>query len=236
MEREKLKDILSAPWLDKLGSFIESKEFDRITNNIAERRARKVKIVPRTDRVFTALNKCPPDKVKVVMGLQDPYNSIEPDGIAMSCSLSNKLQPSLREVYREIHRTTSYEPRTEEARAVERPKPLDLSHWCEQGVLMINASLTVEWRTPNSDKGLWDKFIDEVFHEGVNLSPNPIVYILLGKDAQECFSKYARLGDYILTASHPASVSYSGGVWDCSDVFGRCNRYLELHGLEPIKW
>lgn len=232
MQKEKLKDILSAPWLDKLSTFIESKEFDRITDNIAERRARKVKIVPRTDRVFTALNKCPPDKVKVVMGLQDPYNSIEPDGIAMSCSLSNKLQPSLREVYKEIRRTIPECTRTANCEI----GGLDLSYLAEQGVLMINASLTVEWRSPNSDKGLWDKFIDEVFHEGVNPSPNPIVYILLGKDAQECFSKYARLGDYILTASHPASVSYSGGVWDCNDVFGRCNRYLELHGLEPIKW
>lgn len=232
MQKEKLKDILSAPWLDKLSTFIESKEFDRITDNIAKRRARKVKIVPSTDRIFTALNKCPPDKVKVVMGLQDPYNSIEPDGIAMSCSLTGKLQLSLKEVYREVRRTLP----PEDWGLLSTTQNPYLGGWCEQGVLMINASLTVEWRTPNSDKGLWDKFIDEVFHEGVNLSPNPIVYILLGKEAQGCFSKYARLGDYILTASHPASVSYSGGVWDSQDVFGRCNRYLEMHGLTPIKW
>lgn len=226
MQREKLKDILSAPWLDKLGQFIESKEFDRIVDNIQQRRARRIKIVPRTDRIFTALNKCPPDKVKVVMGLQDPYNSIEPDGIAMSCSLVDKLQPSLREVYREIRRTVT-------DHNSEQPK--DLACWAEQGVLMINASLTVEWKNPNSDQGLWDKFIDEVFHEGVNKSPNPIVYIMLGKEAQK-FSKYARIGDYLLHASHPASVSYSGGTWDCADVFNRANRYLELHQLTPIKW
>lgn len=232
MEREKLKDILSAPWLDKLGQFIETKEFDRITNYIMERRAQRIKIVPRTDRIFTALNKCAPNEVRIVMGLQDPYNSIEPDGIAMSCSLVDKLQPSLREVYREIRRTVH----PEDWGLLSTTQNTDLSGWAEQGVLLINASLTVEWKAPNSHKGLWDKFIDEVFHEGVNKSPNPIVYIMLGKEAQSCFTKYARIGDYLLHASHPASVSYSGGTWDCMDVFNRANRYLELHSLNPIKW
>lgn len=231
MEKEKLKDILSAPWLDRLGQFIETEEFDRITNYIMERRAQRVKVVPRTDRIFTALNKCAPDQVRVVMGLQDPYNSIEPDGIAMSCSLVDRLQPSLREVYREICRTTKTDATSPAYR-----KDLSLSDWAADGVLLINASLTVEWKAPNSHKGLWDKFIDEVFHEGVNRAEHPIVYILLGKEAQGCFTKYARIGDYILTASHPASVSYSGGTWDCMDVFNRANRYLELHNLNPVKW
>lgn len=232
MEREKLKDILSAPWLDKLGQFIETKEFDRITNYIMERKAQRVKIVPRTDRIFTALNECPPDNVKVIYCAQDPYNSCEPDGKAMSCSLVGHLQPSLREVYREVIRTVPIVERM----TTQANQRLDLSFWAEQGVLLINASLTVEWKAPNSHKGLWDKFIDEVFHEGVNKSEHPIVYILLGKEAQGCFTKYARIGDYILTASHPASVSYSGGTWDCTDVFRKTNMYLELHGLTPIRW
>lgn len=223
-----MKDILSAPWLDVLGQFIESKEFDRITDHVKEERSR-YKIVPRTDRIFTALNKCPPNKIRVVMGLQDPYNSIEPDGLAMSCSLSNKLQPSLREVYREIRRTQAG---TSSCAIISN---LDLSNWADQGVFLINASLTVRWKEPNSHQGLWDKFIDEVFHEGVNKADHPIVYIMLGKEAQK-FAKYARLGDYLLHATHPASVAYSGGTWDCEDVFNRANRYLELHQLTPIKW
>lgn len=229
MVRENLRGIISDPWLDILGKFIESEQFTKITNFIREERSRS-KIVPRTDRIFTALNKCPPDKVKVIMGLQDPYNSIEPDGIAMSCSLtSGAIQPSLREVHREIKRTVPIGDRFYEE------QNRDLSYLSEQGVLMINMSLTVRWKEPNSHQGVWDKFIDEVFHEGVNKSPNPIVYIMLGKEAQG-FAKYARLGDYLLHASHPASVSYSGGTWDCNDIFNRCNRYLELHQLTPIKW
>lgn len=231
MKAELLKDILSAPWLEKLAPFIESKEFDSITDRIKRDRAH-YHVVPRTDRIFTALNKCPPDKVRVVMGLQDPYNSVEPDGLAMSCSLTTgAVQPSLREVQREIRRTVPPEWRYEP----ENQMPRDLSYWAEQGVLLINASLTVIWKDPNSHQGLWDKFMDVVFHEGVNKSTDPIVYIMLGKDAAK-FGKYARLGDYILQATHPASVAYSGGIWDCQDVFSRANRYLELHELSPIKW
>lgn len=229
MELDKLKDILSAPWLGKLANFIQSKEFDRITDYIAKRKAAEIKVVPRTDRIFTALNKCPPENIKVVMGLQDPYNTIEPDGIAMSCSLTGKLQPSLLQVYKEISRTVP-----EENRAEPRINP-DLSYLAEQGVLLINASLTVEWGQPNSHQGLWDKFIDEVFHEGVNKLAHPVVYVMLGREAEK-FAKYARIGDYLLKASHPASVSYSGGAWDCMDVFNRANRYLEMHELSPIKW
>lgn len=232
MDKKELEGILSTPWLDVLDQFIESREFDRIIDFIKKEKAHGNKIVPRTDRIFTALNKCAPDKIKVVMGLQDPYNSIEPDGLAMSCSLTGKLQPSLKEVYREIRRTVFLNGETTCA----WDNLPSLEKWAEQGVFLINASLTVRWKEPNSHKGLWTRFIDEVFHEGVNKSPHPIVYILLGKEAQEQFSKYARLGDIILTASHPASVAYSGGIWDCQDVFKRANRYLEMLELEPIKW
>lgn len=230
MEKEKLKGILSDDWLDKLGPFVESEEFDKITGYIAIRKAAGHRVMPSTDRIFTALNKCPPNAVKVIMGLQDPYNSIEPDGLAMSCSLTGKLQPSLREVYREIARTVP-----KDNRDVEHLLDPDLSYWAEQGVLLINASLTVEWKDPNCHQGLWDKFIDTVFHDAVNEAPYPLIYIMLGKEALK-FSRYARMGDYLLTATHPASVAYSGGVWDCQDVFNRCNRYLEMHDHQPIKW
>lgn len=231
MKAEDLKDILSAPWLEKLAPFVESGEFDRIIDQIKKEKDLKIKIVPRTDRIFTALNKCPPDKVKVVMGLQDPYNTIEPDGLAMSCSLTGKLQPSLREVYREVRRTMKLDATS----PAYRQDP-SLEDWALEGVLLINASLTVRWREPNSHKGLWTKFIDEVFHSGVNKATHPIVYIMLGKETLGQFSQYARLGDYLLHATHPASVAYSGGTWDCNDVFNRANRYLELHDLIPIKW
>lgn len=150
----------------------------------------------------------------------------------MSCSLTGKLQPSLREVYREILRTVP----ANERHAFSATKSTDLTYLAEQGVLLINRALTVEWKNPNSHQGKWDKFIDAVFHLGVNVNhPTPIVYIMLGKDAQK-FVQYARIGDYLLNAVHPAASAYSGGVWDCQDVFNRCNRYLEMHSLTPIKW
>lgn len=71
MQLQELEGILSAPWLERLASFILSREFDSIIDFIKEEKSFGKRIVPRTDRIFTALNKCPPDKVKVIMGLQD---------------------------------------------------------------------------------------------------------------------------------------------------------------------
>lgn len=227
LKQDKLNGILRETWGTPLSKFIESVEMDKILSFIRTEKAQGKRIVPRADRVFTALNLCPPDKIKVIMGLQDPYNSIEPDGLAMSCSLTTgPVQPSLAQVQREIRRTVK-DYNTEQ--------PRDLSYLAEQGILLINASLTVQWKEPNSHKGLWDKFIDEVFHEVVNKTPHPIVYILLGKEAEK-FTRYARLGDYLLHASHPASAAYSGGAWDCNGVFTTCNFYLEQNELTSIKW
>lgn len=233
MQLELLNGILSEDWQQPLKGFIESEKFDSIINFIKTEKKLGFNIQPTTDRIFRAFNLCKPDDVKVIMAAQDPYNALKDgkhiaDGLAFSCSLTKSPQPSLRNINQGVVKTLKT--------GNMESNNWDLEYLAKQGVLLINSSLTVRTNYPNSHKGIWDKFIEEVFHTVINKSTKPLVYILLGKEAQDTFYKYARLGDYILTAKHPASAAYSGGVWDCADVFNRCNTYLELNQLTPINW
>lgn len=233
MQTKQLAGILNGEWLEGLSEFMESKQFDDIISFIREEKVKGKNIQPTTDRIFRALNLCKPDNIKVIMAAQDPYNALRnnmhiADGLAFSCSLTKNPQPSLRNIYSGITKTVGESQMKE--------NNWDLEYLARQGVLLINSTLTVRTNEANSHKGLWDKFIAEMFHKVVNKSSNPIVYILLGKEAQNTFQRYARLGDYIVTAVHPAAAAYTGGVWDCNDVFSKCNRYLELNQLTPINW
>ncbi len=165
------------------------------------------------------------------MAAQDPYNALKDghiaDGLAFSCSLTKSPQPSLRNIYKGIIKSVG--------KSEMENHNWDLEYLAKQGVLLINSSLTVRTNYANSHKGVWDGFIKEVF-DVIGKSRRPLIYILLGKEAQTTFYQFTRIGDYILTAKHPASAAYSGGVWDCEDVFRRCNNYLELNQITPINW
>ena len=110
----------------------------------------------------------------------------------------------------------------------------DLSYLAKQGVLLLNRTLTVEQGKPNSHLGKWDFFQEEMFRI-IKQQTNPIVYMLLGKDAL-WFTRFIREQDLLLTASHPAAAVYSGGTWSCQNIFNRCNEFLLENNLEPIKW
>lgn len=224
-----IEKILSPDWEEKLMPFIESIEFERIMNTIKEEKARGIRVYPSTSDVFRAFNLCKPDNLKVIMCAQDPYHQPgTADGLAFSCGYTKKPQPSLRFIGSEIKKTTG-------GTSVEENE-YDLGYLAKQGVLLINSSLTVREFNPNSHKGLWNKFMDYLFFDVINHSPHPIVYLLLGKEAKETFSKYMRITDYCVTARHPASAAYSGGSWSCEDIFNKTNKFLQSHGLEKINW
>ena len=231
---EGLDKILHESWRERLAPFLDSQKFESIISLIKNEKKRGFIIQPSTDRVFRALNLCTPDNIKVIMAAQDPYNALWKDGgniadgLAFSCGLTKSPQPSLRNIYKGIKKTVGSSTMEEQS--------WDLEYLAKQGVLLINSTLTVRSNYANSHKGLWTEFLDEVFFEIVNKVKHPLVYIMLGKEAVNLFSKYTRLGDHVLTAVHPAAAAYSGGVWDCKDVFNECNRYLEQDGLTPINW
>jgi uracil-DNA glycosylase len=139
------------------------------------------------------------------------------DGIAFSCGITQKPQPSLKFIFQEIERTVYQEFPTHQ--------DPDLTRWSNQGVLLINTALTCEMDKVGSHYDIWNDFIMYLL-DMLNLTNSGIIFILLGAKAQELESVLGQ-NHYILKASHPASAVYNGGKWDCNDVFNKANEIIQ---------
>ena len=142
------------------------------------------------------------------------------------CSITKKLQPTLKQFYDgiedELYRGLSLKWNREQ---------YDLSYLTDQGIMMLNASLTVEKNKAGSHKQLWKPFTDYIIEKIVNKYNIPIV--LLGKDAQEYESQ---IDSIILKTSHPASASYNGGTWNTNEIFAILNEIIWNQHEEIVLW
>ena len=191
------------------------------------------KVFPPRELVFQAMRITSFDLVKVVIIGQDPYfnehKNVGPEahGLCFSVREGVPMPPSLRNIFQEIN-TTVYHGRTGRSKT-------DLTDWAEQGVLLINASLTVIAGQPNSHAHLgWHELTDNII-ETVSAQREHVVFMLWGAFAQ----KKERLIDakkhLILKTSHPSPLSAHRGFLG-SGIFVRCNDYLNRHQIEPIVW
>lgn len=183
-------------------------------------------IYPPAPQVFNALKLCPPDQVKVVILGQDPYHG---PGQAMGLSFSVpdgvKIPPSLQNIYKEIESD------------VGQPAPAsgNLEHWAQQGVLLINATLTVESSNASSHQGKgWERFTDQII-KTVSEQQKHVVFLLWGKFAQDKASLIDESKHLILTAPHPSPLSAHRGFLGCKH-FSQTNAYLTNHEIQPIVW
>jgi len=195
--------------------------------------SRGQKVFPPRELVFQAMRITSFDLVKVVIIGQDPYinehGALGPEahGLCLSVRQGVPMPPSLRNIFQEINSTVY---RGKPGRAV-----TDLTDWARQGVLLLNASLTVIAGKSNSHAGLgWHELTDNII-ETVSEKKEHVVFMLWGAFAQ----KKERLIDpgkhLILKTSHPSPLSAHRGFLG-SRVFVRCNEYLQRHGIEPIVW
>jgi uracil-DNA glycosylase len=192
---------------------------------------------PDREEIFNALNLTPFERVKVVIIGQDPYHGPgQAHGLCFSVRKGMRIPPSLGNIYNEID---------DEYRPVEIERHGDLTGWAEQGVLLLNATLTVREGIPRSHEGKgWEKFTDAVIR-AVNKKPGPVVFMLWGRRAQE---KRALIDKKhkVLEASHPSGFSAHRGYFRDGDGeihsfrgcghFKKANDYLEKHELKPIDW
>ncbi len=210
-----LSDFLLSPKMDELKAFlVEEKKADKI-------------IYPPNHLIFNALNTTPLDRVKVVILGQDPYHGPnQAHGLSFSVQKGVALPPSLRNIFHELHADVG----------VERPKHGDLTHWAEQGVLLLNAVLTVEAGQPTShQKRGWEEFTDHVI-DVLNEQREHIVFILWGAYAQRKGQRINQDKHLVLKAAHPSPLAANrGGFFGCK-VFSKSNNYLKQHGIEPIDW
>ena len=193
---------------------------------IEEKKADKT-IYPPNHLIFNALNTTPLDRVKVVILGQDPYHGPnQAHGLSFSVQKGVALPPSLRNIFHELHADVG----------VERPKHGDLTHWAEQGVLLLNAVLTVEAGQPTShQKRGWEEFTDHVI-DVLNEQREHIVFILWGAYAQRKGQRINQDKHLVLKAAHPSPLAANrGGFFGCK-VFSKSNNYLKQHGIEPIDW
>lgn len=218
---------LDESWKYALSDFLLSPKMDQLKAFLLEEKKADKTIYPPNHLIFNALNTTPLDRVKVVVLGQDPYHGPnQAHGLSFSVQKGVALPPSLRNIFHELHADVG----------VERPKHGDLTHWAEQGVLLLNAVLTVEAGQPTShQKRGWEEFTDHVI-DVLNEQREHIVFILWGAYAQRKGQRINQDKHLVLKAAHPSPLAANrGGFFGCK-VFSKSNNYLKQHGIEPIDW
>lgn len=181
---------------------------------------------PPAGLIFNAFDSCPFDRVKVVILGQDPYHDVgQAHGLCFSVNEGIKIPPSLENIYKELNRDLG----------LPIPTSGNLQHWANQGVLLLNATLTVEAHKAGShqNKG-WEELTDAAIM-ALAQQRQHIVFMLWGSYAQRKGQYIDRRRHLVLTAPHPSPLSAYRGFLGCGH-FSEANRYLQQHGLEPIHW
>lgn len=217
--KDKLIQRLSiSGWSSKLRGFIMSSDFDKILETLYNEREAGKRFTPPLKHVFSAFELCPLDQLKVVIIGQDPYPQLGvADGMAFSCGITQKPQPSLKNVFEAIEETVY--------QGYPTYQDPDLTRWAKQGVLLLNTALTCQVDKVGSHYDIWQDFIMYTL-DMLSLTNSGLVFILLGAKAQELESVIGP-NHYVLKASHPASAAYTKTVWDCKDVFNESNKIIE---------
>lgn len=213
-------------WRRHIGAEFEKPYFARLTEFVRSEYA-STKCYPPGNLIFNAFNLCPFDKVKAVIIGQDPYHEPgQAHGLSFSVNDGVQFPPSLVNIFKEIENDTG----------TPVPSSGNLTRWAEQGVLLLNATLTVRAHQAASHqrKG-WEEFTDAAI-QALSRDRNHLVFILWGGYAR---SK-ARLIDasrhLILQSVHPSPLSANRGGWFGNHHFSLCNSYLEANGMTPIRW
>ncbi len=212
-------------WKEKLADEFNKEYFIRLTEFVREEYKKGVVYPPGRD-IFNAFAHCPFDKVKVVILGQDPYHEPgQAHGLCFSVRDGVRFPPSLINIFKEIE-SDLHKP---------MPKSGDLTRWADQGVLLLNATLTVRAHQAGShqNKG-WETFTDAVIHRLAE-SRDHIVYILWGSYAQKKGAFIDAGRNLILKSAHPSPLSAHRGFFG-NKHFSKANDYLIASGQSPIEW
>lgn len=183
---------------------------------------------PPRDKILNALNLTPYDATKVVILGQDPYHGEnQAMGLSFSVPKGQVLPPSLRNIYKELH--------DEYGDSFPIPESGDLTSWAVQGVLLLNAVLTVHAHKPASHAGQgWETYTDRILTE-INNKATPVVLMLWGNYAREKKHLITNPIHCILEAPHPSPYSAGKGFFGCNH-FKKCNEFLIQNGMTPVNW
>jgi len=212
-------------WKSKLSEEFEKDYFKKLTDFVKEEYRTKT-IYPPGSLIFNAFNLCPFSKVKAVIIGQDPYHGPgQAHGLCFSVLDGVTFPPSLINIFKEI----------ESDLGIPVPKSGNLERWARQGVLLMNAILTVRANQAASHqrKG-WEEFTDSVIRI-LNSEKNNLVFFLWGAYAQKKGESIDKSRHLVLESVHPSPLSASRGFFG-NRHFSRCNEYLMQNGIEPVLW
>lgn len=213
--KKALASEFDAPYMTQLRSFLEQ-----------EKKAGKT-IYPPGPEIFNALNTTPLSKVKAVILGQDPYHGPgQAHGLCFSVRRGVVPPPSLQNIFRELHSDLG----------LLIPRHGELTHWAEQGVLLLNSVLTVEAGQAGSHQNRgWETFTDAVIRV-LNEEREHLVFLLWGSYAQRKGRIIDTTRHLVLKAAHPSPLSANRGGWFGNHHFSQANRYLEANGRSPVDW
>jgi len=217
---------LDASWKAHVGFWFERPEMKALSEFLRTEKANGKVIFPPGPQIFAALNATPFDKVKVVILGQDPYHGPnQAHGLCFSVQPGVRPPPSLENIFKEIERDLG----------IPRPDHGCLTPWAHQGVLLLNAVLTVERGLAGSHQGKgWEGFTDACV-DALNRERDSLVFLLWGSYAQAKGKLIDRQKHLVLKAPHPSPLSAHRGFIGCGH-FSRANEYLKDRGQTPIDW
>ena len=224
MNADRIK--LEPSWKERLGPLFESDGMKRLREFLVAQKQAGKTIYPAGENIFAALDATPFDQVKVVILGQDPYHGPgQAHGLCFSVQPGVPIPPSLENIFAELQRDVG----------IARPEHGCLTAWAKQGVLLLNAVLTVERGNAASHQGKgWEAFTDAIV-DLLNREREGLVFLLWGSYAQAKGKLVDPKRHLVLKAPHPSPLSAHRGFIGCSH-FSRTNKYLELSGREPISW
>ncbi len=212
-------------WKARLSDEFEKEYFLKLTEYVRNE-YRNGTIYPPGSMIFNAFDLCPFTRIRAVILGQDPYHGPgQAHGLCFSVKERVDFPPSLVNIFKEIQSDLGIHP----------PPSGNLTRWAEQGVLLLNAILTVRAHQPGSHQGKgWETFTDSVVRV-LNSEKNNLVFFLWGAYAQKKGSSIDRTKHLVLESVHPSPLSASRGFFG-NRHFSKCNEYLISNGIEPVIW
>ena len=220
-----LDDVrIESGWKEALREEFLSEYFAKIKENLLAAKAREI-VYPPGNLIFNAFNLTPFERVRAVILGQDPYHGAhQAMGLSFSVPRGVRIPPSLVNIYKEIKSDLG----------ISEPASGDLSYWAKQGVLLLNASLSVGANRANSHSGFgWQIFTDAVI-KILSARRQSLVFMLWGNFAKAKSALIDAQKHLILTAAHPSPLA--GGAFFGCRHFSKCNEYLRAHGMGEIDW
>ena len=217
---------LHGQWQELLQPELDKDYMQQLSSFLDQQRQQGKLIYPREEDTFAAFTHSPFATIKVIILGQDPYHGPEQaHGLCFSVQPHVKIPPSLLNIYKELHSDLD----------LEIPFHGNLLPWAQQGVFLLNASLSVEAGKAGSHQGLgWESFTDSAI-ERLNDQRQNLVFMLWGSHAQKKAAFVDETKHLVLTAPHPSPLSAYRGFFGCQH-FSKANEYLIKHNIAPIDW